>query len=290
MTSNDTGDGDTGANHLQNFPVLTAVSPLAPRPGSAARYNSTRNSPCHPSVLRERYLRPSPVTAKEQSFLDSSVHIHRQHRPGELFVHQRQRYHHGSASSLRPRPIRSGNTSELSSCFAIETAFNPAWLFGGRQPGSGAEDSTFDGVAFTNFSDAAAADLDLEADYGQFLGRIAKSPRLTQGNAGQTTSLTLLAGEQLARLRSELFEAADPTRPAWIELTGDTLEHRGLLSVRHPGSALELDGGRGHHLKSPSSFNFTRVFEGPDRLSRRPGGFDPAGYSQPEPGVGNREI
>ena len=262
VTSNDTGDGDTGANHLQNFPVLTAVT-AGTQTRIRGTYNSTRNTRVTLQFFANDTCDPSG-NGEGAIFLDSSVIF--TGSTGQASFSFTSDSDTTTGQLLTATATDSdGNTSELSSCFAIETAFNPAWLFGA---GSliGAEDSTFDGVAFTNFSDAAAADLDLEVITANSSGGLLSRSR-TQGNAGQTTSLTLLAGEQLARLRSELFEAADPTRPAWIELTGDTLSI-GAFSQFGTLDLSRLDGGVGIS-EVASSFNFTRVFEGPDAF---PGG------------------
>ena len=82
----------------------------------------------------------------------------------------------------------------------------------------------------------------------------------------RTTPLTLLAGEQRARLRSELFEG-DPTLPAWIELTGDTSQI-GAFSQFGALDLSQLDGGVAI-TEVADSFNFTRIFEGPNAF---PGG------------------
>ena len=273
VTPNDTADGDTGANNLQNFPELTSVTA-----GTQTRIRGTLDSTPNSSFTLQFFANDAcdqSGNGEGASFLDSTSTATGSNGQATFSLTSDSDTTTGQLITATASD-GSGNTSEFSSCFAIETAFNPAWLFAAGNL-EGAEGSTFDGVAVTNFSDTTAADLNLEAITANSSGGLL-SASTAQGDAGQMTSFTLLAGEQRARLRSELFEG-DATLPAWIELTGDT-SNIGAFSQFGTLDGSQLDGGVAI-TEVAKSFNFTRVFQGTDRLSGRPGGLDPVGYSQP---------
>ena len=261
LTPNDSGDGDPGANNLQNFPELTSVTTgtqtrirgsLNSTPNSFFVLQFFANDACDGSGNGEGAVFLDSISAATDSSGQASFSLTSDTATttGQLIT--------ATATD------ENGNTSEFSSCFAITTSFSPAWLFGVGSL-SGSEGSTFDGVALTNFSESAAADLNLEAITASSTGELLSRPTI-QGNGGQTTPLTLLAGEQRARLRSELFEG-DPTLPAWIELTGDTSQI-GAFSQFGALDLSQLDGGVAI-TEVADSFNFTRIFEGPNAF---PGG------------------
>ena len=78
----------------------------------------------------------------------------------------------------------------------------------------------FDGVALTNFStNPATVDLEIFAPLAPASSTTQSFPQ----GSGNQNSLDLLPGQQVARLRANLF-GGDPSTPAWIELTGDTAE------------------------------------------------------------------
>ena len=271
VTPNDSGDGDPGANNLQNFPELTSVTTgtqtrirgsLNSTPNSFFALQFFANDACDGSGNGEGAVFLDSISAATDSTGQASFSLTSDTATttGQLIT--------AIATD------ENGNTSEFSSCFTITTSFSPAWLFGAGSL-SRSEGSTFDGVALTNFSESAAAELNLEqitaSSTGELLSR--------STSQGQTTPLTLLAGVQRARLRSELFEA-DPTLPAWIELTGDTSQI-GAFSQFGALDLSQLDGGVAI-TEVTDSFNFTRIFEGPECFSRRPGGLDQTECSQPE--------
>ena len=261
VTPNDFGDGDPGANHLQNFPELTSVTTgaqtrirgsLNSTPGGSFTLQFFANDACDSSGNGEGAVFLASVLTVTDGSGQASFSLTSDSATNTVQV------------ITATATDENGNTSEFSSCFAITTSFNPAWIFGVGNL-SGSEGSSFDGVALTNFSESAAADLNLEAITASSSGGLL-SRSTTQGNAGQSTSLTLLAGEQLAHLRSELFEA-DATLPAWIELTGATSKI-GAFSQFGTLDGSRLDGGVAL-TEVVNSFNFTRVFEGPNAF---PGG------------------
>ena len=255
LTSNDTADGDSGANNLQNFPELTTVTA-----GTQTRIRGTlsgvRNTRFTLQFFASDSCDPSG-NGEGETFLDSTV-IFTGSTSQKTFSLTSDSDTSIGQFITATATDGDGNTSEFSSCFAIETAFNPAWLFGAGTL-EGAEGFTFDGVAVTNFSAAAAADLNLEAITADSSAGLL-STSTAQGGGGQQISLTLLAGEQRARLRSELFEG-DATLPAWVELTGDT-SNTGAFSQFGTLDGSQLDGGVAI-TEIAKSFNFTRVFQGP---------------------------
>ena len=253
VTPNDTADGDTGANNLQNFPELTTVTA-----GTQTRIRGTlsgvRNTRFTLQFFGSDSCDPSG-NGEGETFLDSITEFTGSTSQTTFSLTSDSDSSIGQFITATATD-GDGNTSEFSSCFAIETAFNPAWLFGAGTL-EGAEGSTFDGVAVTNFSAAAAADLNLEAITADSSAGLL-STSTTQGGGGQQISLTLLAGEQRARLRSELFEG-DATLPAWVELTGDT-SNTGAFSQFGTLDGSQLDGGVAI-TEIAKSFNFTRVFQ-----------------------------
>ncbi len=113
VTPNDPGDGDTGANNLQNYPVLTSVSgggatvngTLNSAPSTEFHIEFFSNSSCNPSGYGEgeTFLGADTVTtdaAGDVSFSSSLTTF----APGGGFI---------TATATDP----SGNTSEFSACF-----------------------------------------------------------------------------------------------------------------------------------------------------------------------------
>ncbi len=261
VTSNDSGDGDSGANNLQNFPELTNVTT-----GAQTRISGSLNSTPNGSFTLQFFASEvcdGSGSGEGAVFLDSILMATDGSGQANFSLTSDSSTNIGQVITATATD-ENGNTSEFSSCFAITASFNPAWLFGAGDL-SRTEGTTFDGVALTNFSESAAADLNLEAiTASSSEGLLSRSA--TQGNGGQLTSLTLLAGEQRARLRSEFFEA-DPTLPAWVEVTGDTSQI-GAFSQFGSLDGSQLDGGVAI-TEVVNQFNFTRVFEGPNAF---PGG------------------
>ena len=276
MTPNDTADGDTGANNLQNFPELTTVTA-----GTQTRIRGTlsgvRNTRFTLQFFASDSCDPSG-NGEGETFLDSTVIFTGSTSQTTFSLTSDSDTSIGQFITATATD-GDGNTSEFSSCFAIETAFNPAWLFGAGTL-EGAEGSTFDGVAVTNFSAAAAADLNLEAITADSSAGLL-SASTAQGGSGQKISLTLLAGEQRARLRSELFEG-DATLPAWVELTGDT-SNTGVFSQFGTLDGSQLDGGVAI-TEIAKSFNFTRVFQGPIAFPGGQGALTRLGIFNPHEG------
>ena len=279
VTSNDAGDEDSGANNLQNFPDLTGVTT-----GTQTRIRGSLNSTPNGSFTLQFFANDAcdgSGNGEGAVFLDSILTATDGTGQANFSLTSNSATNTGQAITATATD-ENGNTSEFSSCFAITTSFSPAWLFGAGNL-SGAEGSSFDGIALTNFSESAAADLNLEAITANSSGGLL-SQLITQGNSDQTTSLTLLAGEQRARLRSEFFEA-DPTLPAWVELTGDTSQI-GAFSQFGTLDGSQLDGGVAI-TEVVNSFSFTRVFEGPNAFPGRPGGLDQVERAQSESRAGN---
>ena len=276
VTPNDTADGDTGANNLQNFPELTTVTA-----GTQTRIRGTLSGVPNTRFTLQFFTSETcdPTGNGEgETFLDSIL-MFTGSTSQATFSHTSDSDTSLGQFITATATDGNGNTSEFSSCFAIETAFNPAWLFSAGNL-EGAEGSTFDGVAVTNFSDTAAADLNLEAITADSSGGLL-SASTAQGDGGQQTSLTLLAGEQRARLRSELLEG-DSTLPAWIELTGDT-SNTGAFSQFGTLDGSQLDGGVAI-TEVAKSFNFTRVFQGPIAFPGGQGALTRLGVLNPHDG------
>jgi hypothetical protein len=128
-TANDQGDADTGANGLQNFPLLsnvkTAPSGLTTFTGTLNSTPNTRfnlefflSGPCDQSRHQEEdsYLISYSVTTGSDgnaSFRFSSYDIHRRAQPG-IFI---------TATATDP----SGNTSEFSPCALVQESDVLRW-------------------------------------------------------------------------------------------------------------------------------------------------------------------
>ena len=202
VTPNDSGDGDPGANNLQNFPELTGVTT-----GTQTRIRGSLNSTPNGTFTLQFFASDAcdgSGNGEGAFFLDSIFTATDGSGQASFSLTSDTVTNTGQVVTATATD-ENGNTSEFSTCFAITTSFNPAWLFGAGNL-SGSEGSSFDGVALTNFSESVAADLNLEAITASSSGGLL-SRSSPQGNGGQTTSLTLLAGEQRARLRSEYFAA-----------------------------------------------------------------------------------
>ena len=137
----------------------------------------------------------------------------------------------------------------------------PQWLFAAGDPsGIG---GLFDGVALSNYSGQHVS-VALESITESTVGGAAMA--LPQGD-NQQVILDLPADEQLARLRSQIFQG-DPTLPAWIELTSDNSD---IASFFQFGSntLTQLDGGVAIEELS-TRFFFQRVFAGPNGFRGQP--------------------
>ncbi|MCC6561337.1 MAG: right-handed parallel beta-helix repeat-containing protein [Xanthomonadales bacterium] len=127
VTANDAGDGDTGANDLQNFPVLGAASVLGGNltvsgsldSGANANYyiDVYANSSCDASGHGQgyRYLGRIDVSTAangqasfQQSFADDEI------LPGQFIT----------AAATRTGPTNIGDSSEFSSCLAVEAGID----------------------------------------------------------------------------------------------------------------------------------------------------------------------
>ncbi|MBK6726958.1 MAG: right-handed parallel beta-helix repeat-containing protein [Xanthomonadales bacterium] len=127
VTANDAGDGDTGANDLQNFPVLGAASVLGGNltvsgsldSGANANYyiDVYANSSCDASGHGQgyRYLGRIDVSTAangqasfQQSFADDEI------LPGQFIT----------ATATRTGPTNIGDSSEFSSCLAVEAGID----------------------------------------------------------------------------------------------------------------------------------------------------------------------
>ena len=128
------------------------------------------------------------------------------------------------------------------------------WLYaGGDVETTG---TRFDALALTNFSDTTA-NLELEA-----IPASQQPAILTRSLAGDDNfaSIELPAGEQTARLRSNLF-GGNSSLPAWIELISDTSEI-GVFFQFGTNSLSQLDGGVAIDTTS-RQIALTRIFDGP---------------------------
>ena len=131
----------------------------------------------------------------------------------------------------------------------------PLYLFAAGTP-PWVEEPQFDAVALTNFgSSPATVDLQLFP----FI-EPGGSPAQTSPQGVNQASLDLPPGEQVALLRTDLFES-DPGEPAWIELTGDT-SSIGTFFQFGANSLTQLDGGVAI-TETSREFGLTRVFDGP---------------------------
>lgn len=122
VTANDPGDGDTGANNLQNFPVLDSVSAkgsqvtilgsLSTVPNTEFHIEVFANSECDPTNHGEgsRFLGSFPVmtdstgNASINSFLNSAVFA------GEFVT---------ATATVIQGPADFGDTSEFSECVSV---------------------------------------------------------------------------------------------------------------------------------------------------------------------------
>jgi len=127
VTANDAGDGDTGANDLQNFPVLGAATVLGGNltvsgsldSGANANYyvDVYANASCDGSGHGQgyRYLGRIDVSTAanglasfQQSFDDDEI------LPGQFIT----------ATATRTGPTNIGDSSEFSSCLAVEAGID----------------------------------------------------------------------------------------------------------------------------------------------------------------------
>ena len=115
---------------------------------------------------------------------------------------------------------------------------------------------SFDSVAVTNIGSASAALHFLQTTLVESAG----SPAQTSPRGANQAALELQPGEQVARLRTDLF-SGDTSSPAWIELTGDT-SGTGTFFQFGTNSLSQLDGGAAF-TETSTDFRLTRVFDGP---------------------------
>ncbi|HYU57124.1 MAG TPA: sulfatase-like hydrolase/transferase, partial [Actinomycetota bacterium] len=123
VTPNDTGDGDTGANDLQNFPVLTEASSdgstttvsgtLNSKPSTAYTLEFFASAACEPSGNgpAERSLGTKTVTTASGGNAPFTVSLTAGATPGERLT----------ATATDP----ADNTSELSACVIVEQPPGP---------------------------------------------------------------------------------------------------------------------------------------------------------------------
>ena len=142
------------------------------------------------------------------------------------------------------------------SVFRYES-LSPQWLFAAGDP-AGIGD-LFDGVALSNYSGEAAG-VGLEAIGDSISGKAAGQGDLHPLGANQQVDLDLLAGEQFADLRGNIFQG-DVTLPAWIELTSDNPDIASFFQFGS-GTLTQLDGGVAIENLA-TNFYFQRVFDGP---------------------------
>ncbi len=135
----------------------------------------------------------------------------------------------------------------------------PQYLFAAGDPaGVG---GFFDGVALSNHTAIdTRASLLLMSDSTSGKAGLSEQGALQPLGGGQQVERDLAAGTQLAELRSDLFEA-DPTLPAWIELTSDNPDIASFFQFGS-GKLNQLDGGVAIENLA-TKFYFQRVFDGP---------------------------
>lgn len=121
-TPNDPGDADTGANGLQNFPVLTAASESGGTVTIEGNLDGTASSTfdldffagaaCDGSGFGEgeAYLGSAAVTTDPAGLADFTVTL-----PGAI--------ESGGVVTATATALSTGNTSEFSECLAVETGF-----------------------------------------------------------------------------------------------------------------------------------------------------------------------
>ncbi len=73
LTPNDTGDGDTGPNGLQNFPILTSAGPAVPQ-GSGTRIQGVLNSTAASTFDIDFYSNPA-CAPRPQEFLEGEEYL-----------------------------------------------------------------------------------------------------------------------------------------------------------------------------------------------------------------------
>lgn len=116
VAPNDSGDSDTGANNLQNFPVLTLATSttvqgtLNSRPNTTFRLEFFSNTECDPSGYGEgqKFIGPTTVTTDGSGDASFTVAFSTT-VPGGRFI---------TATATDP----DGNTSEFSRCVEVKAA------------------------------------------------------------------------------------------------------------------------------------------------------------------------
>ncbi|MFQ5740423.1 MAG: RHS repeat domain-containing protein [Acidobacteriota bacterium] len=114
--------------------------------------------------------------------------------------------------------------------------------------------STFLGIAVSNYSDAAVP-LDFTA-YNRS-GQLA-------GYGQNPSSERLAAGQQSARLASEIFQTGAEAQDAWVELSSNSTRLSSFFQFGN-GSLTELDGSIALSRHNREFF-FSRVYQGDDAL------------------------
>ncbi|MCI0693191.1 T9SS type A sorting domain-containing protein [candidate division KSB1 bacterium] len=124
VTLNDAGDGDTGANNLQNFPVLTSATrddddtiikgTLNSTPNTTFRLEFFSNPACDPSNHGEgkKFLGSKKVTTDGSGNANFKASFDTKVAPGQLIT----------ATATDP----SNNTSEFSQCIAVTASSSQA--------------------------------------------------------------------------------------------------------------------------------------------------------------------
>ena len=129
VTPNDAGDADTGANDLQNFPVLTAATSgggsttisgtLNSKPNTVYRLDYYSNASCDPSGYGEgeRFLGTASVTTDGSGNATFASTY-----PVDVAVGRQM------TATATEDPVATGNSSEFSQCRAVTAADLPSFV------------------------------------------------------------------------------------------------------------------------------------------------------------------
>ncbi|HEV2801958.1 MAG TPA: Calx-beta domain-containing protein [Pyrinomonadaceae bacterium] len=278
LTANDAGDADTGANNLQNFPVLTAVSANGGTTGVLGSLNSTPNTAfevefyvnqtCDPSGHGEgqTYVGFTPITTDASGNAAINVQLFAAIQPG-LFM---------TATATDA----AGNTSEFSACRQVTNGGGGALSISGKVS-NGASGVSGVQIALTGTQSAVTV-TDANGDYA--FGNLtpgdysvaAQSPyfAFTQQRVdfpglmtSQAANFTVVPGGNptLAPAPTDNFDAAERDAAKWNlgTLTQPPGSYDPLVTVVQEGGRLVItprSNVAGRHYNgyvSVNSFDFT---------------------------------
>ena len=245
VTTNDRGDGDEGANQLQNFPMLrhfrlgnsaTIEGTFNSKPEGDYRLELFANEACDPSGFGEgqTFLGFTEVTTDVGGNTTFSVTFAESVDPAHFIT--------ATATDF------DGSTSEFSPCAAFTAIEDPAHLY---FPFYREDAGSFNGYAVSNFSGESVK---LEFSAFGALGALIQQAV----NPGR---FDLADQNQLAKTASQIFQVDPATSPpGWIQLAVDQ-EAVGSFFQLGSTDLQQLDGGVAWE-EPVKKMIFTRVFDG----------------------------